>query len=142
MRLVPDTNTLVSGFLWGGHPGRLLEAGRGPGVHLFTSTEIVRELADVLARPKFAPMLAQAGVEVAELLRRFAALAQPIASPPIPVPAALRDPKDAPVLACAVAARADAIVSGDKDLLSMNSFAGIPIMTVREALLQLGLAVE
>jgi len=142
VRLVPDTNTAVSGFLWGGNPRRLLEAGRGPGVHLFTSTGIVRELGDALARPKFAAMLAQAGVDVAELLRRFAALAQPIASPPIPVPTALRDPKDMPVLACAVAARADAIVSGDKDLLSMKSFEGIPIITVREALLQLGLAVE
>jgi len=58
------------------------------------------------------------------------------------VPTALRDPKDMPVLAWAVAARADAIVSGDKDLLSMKSFEGIPIITVREALLQLGLAVE
>jgi predicted nucleic acid-binding protein len=39
-----------------------------------------------------------------------------------------------PVLACAAAAKADAIVTGDKDLLVLKSFRGIPIMTVREVL--------
>lgn len=142
MRLVPDTNTVVSGFLWGGNPLRLLEAGRGPGVHLFTSAEIVGELGVVLARPKFAAVLAKAGVDAAGLLRRFSALAQAVASPSIPLPAGLRDTKDAMVLGCARAARADAIVSGDKDLLSMESFEGIPILTARAALEKLGLPVE
>lgn len=45
-------------------------------------------------------------------------------------------------LACAVAAEADAIVTGDKDLLSLKSFAGIPILTVRETLEKLGIPVE
>jgi predicted nucleic acid-binding protein len=41
-----------------------------------------------------------------------------------------------------VAARADAIVSGDRDLLVLNSFEGIPILKVREALEKLGIAAE
>jgi predicted nucleic acid-binding protein len=61
---------------------------------------------------------------------------------PMPVPASLRDPDDVHVLACAVAAAADAIVTGDDDLLSMKSFEGIPIMKARDALLKLGLPVE
>jgi predicted nucleic acid-binding protein len=46
------------------------------------------------------------------------------------------------VLAAALAARADAIVTGDEDLLSLKSFEGIPIMKAREALEKLGIAVE
>ena len=57
-------------------------------------------------------------------------------------PAELRDPDDVHVLACAAAAEADAIVTGDKDLLSLKSFAGIPILTVREVLEKLSIPVE
>jgi predicted nucleic acid-binding protein len=42
--------------------------------------------------------------------------------------------KDLPVLACAVAAKADAIVTGDDDLLVLHSFRDIPIVNVRQAL--------
>jgi predicted nucleic acid-binding protein len=59
---------------------------------------------------------------------------------PMPVPAALRDPDDVHVLACAAAAQADAIVSGDKDLLDLKTFAGIPIINAADALRRLGLA--
>jgi putative PIN family toxin of toxin-antitoxin system len=45
-----------------------------------------------------------------------------------------RDPKDNPVLECAWAGRADAIVTGDKDLLLLNPFRGIPILTPRQFL--------
>jgi predicted nucleic acid-binding protein len=54
----------------------------------------------------------------------------------------LRDPKDLPVLAAAVAAHADAIVTGDDDLLSLQSFEGIPIMKARQMLVSLGLPAE
>jgi predicted nucleic acid-binding protein len=54
-----------------------------------------------------------------------------LALPPEP-----RDPKDLHVLECAVAAHADAIVSGDEDLVSLRSFQGIPIMNTSEALRQ------
>jgi predicted nucleic acid-binding protein len=52
------------------------------------------------------------------------------------------DPKDLLVLAAAVAAQADAIVTGDEDLLSMGTFAGIPILRVRQALEKLGIPAE
>jgi len=55
-------------------------------------------------------------------------------------PAELRDPDDIHVLACAISAKADAIVTGDKDLLSMKTFAGIPIISAAEALKRLGLS--
>ena len=48
--------------------------------------------------------------------------------------AALRDPDDAAVLACAVAARADAIVSGDDDLHALGDYRGIPVLSPAQAL--------
>ncbi|MBI4323829.1 MAG: putative toxin-antitoxin system toxin component, PIN family [Chloroflexi bacterium] len=54
----------------------------------------------------------------------------------------MRDPKDLMVLAAAVFARADAIVTGDDDLISMNSFEGIPILKVRAVLENLRIAAE
>ena len=58
---------------------------------------------------------------------------------PIPVPSTLRDPDDLHVLVCAVGADADAIVTGDDDLLSLAAFEVIPILTVRQALEKLGI---
>jgi predicted nucleic acid-binding protein len=54
----------------------------------------------------------------------------------------LRDPKDLPVLACAIAVQADAIVSGDNDLLVLRRFSGIPIINAREAVRWLSVSGE
>jgi predicted nucleic acid-binding protein len=58
----------------------------------------------------------------------------------LPVPSTLRDLDDIHVLVCAAAACADAIVSGDNDLLSMETFEGIPILSVRQVLDKLGIS--
>jgi putative PIN family toxin of toxin-antitoxin system len=50
----------------------------------------------------------------------------------------LRDPDDAEILATASAANAEAIVTGDQDLLTLNEFEGIPIMTPTDLLNHLG----
>ena len=53
MRLVLDTNTVVSALLWEGVPKRLLTMVQDKGVSLFTSEPLIAELADVLSRRKF-----------------------------------------------------------------------------------------
>ncbi|MEJ2669615.1 MAG: putative toxin-antitoxin system toxin component, PIN family [Gammaproteobacteria bacterium] len=53
VRLVLDTNIVVSALLWAGVPRRLLELGRDNTVTLFSSPALLDELADVLARKKF-----------------------------------------------------------------------------------------
>lgn len=60
----------------------------------------------------------------------------------IVLPAALRSPDDGAALTCAVAARADLIVSGDKDLLSLGTFDGIPIISAIDAARTLGYSGE
>jgi uncharacterized protein len=57
----------------------------------------------------------------------------------LPPPAALRDLEDLPVLRCAVAATAQAIVTGDKDLLVLKEFQGIQVLTPRMFVATLGL---
>ena len=61
MRVVADTNIVVSGLLWRGNPRRLLEAAREGTIDLFTSAALLAELEDVLSRAKFAQRLVSAG---------------------------------------------------------------------------------
>ena len=142
VRIVVDTNTLVSGTLWSGNPGRLLDAVQAGKLQLLQTAQLWVEFVEVLNRPKFITRLQVLGLTptiLADGLRKYVTWS-PEAQ--IPHPPELRDPKDLLVLAAAVAARADAIVTGDEDLLTMKSFADIPIMKAREALQKLGLPAE
>ena len=114
MRIVIDTNVIVSAFLWGGTPRRLLDAVETQQLELFTSRALIVELEDVLSRAKFAAQLSRTRFSSAFLLARYTQLATLIAPAEVAAPE-LRDPEHIHVLACTVAARSDAIVSGDAD---------------------------
>ena len=135
MRLVLDTNTVVSGLLWTGPPSQLIQAGLDKHVELFTSPALVLELEDVLPRRRFALRVAASGLSVAQLVARYAILAQSV------VPATLvriaADPDDDHVLACGLAAQADYIVSGDTALLNLRVYQTIPIVNAAHALTRL-----
>ena len=133
MRLVADTNTVISGLLWHGAPRRLLDAARAGKVSLFTSAALLVELDDTLSRAKFAERLERAGVTRRVLVRGYATLAAVIKPAAIPQ-AVLADPDDDAVLACAVAAQAQAVASGDRHLLNLKTYQDIPILTVNELL--------
>lgn len=136
MRIVADTNVIVSAFLWGGTPRRLLDAVEAQRLELFTSRALITELEDVLSREKFAAQLRQTRFTSAFLLARYTQLATLIAPAEVAVPE-LRDPKDIHVLACALAARAEAIVSGDDDLRVLGSYQGIPVLSPADCLRRL-----
>jgi putative PIN family toxin of toxin-antitoxin system len=142
VKLLVDTNTLVSGTLWTGAPSRLIEAIEQQRANLVLSAALLAEFGDVVGRQEFASRLAARNVTPSKLVVRLARKAEFVSPKSLPVPASLRDPKDLPVLATAVAARVDAIVTGDTDLLTMRSFEGIPIITAREALEKLRLPAE
>ena len=133
MRIVADTNVIVSAFLWGGVPRRLLEAVEAQRIELFTSRALISELEDVLSREKFTAQLRRTRFTSAFLLARYTQLATLIAPAEVTAPE-LRDPDDAHVLACALAARAETIVSGDADLLSLGNYKNIPIVNAAAAL--------
>ena len=131
MHVVADTNTIVSGLLWYGNPRQVLDAARTGVVTLATSATLLAELADVLQRPKFAQRLARACVPASTLVFGYAALAQ-LVVPAAIAPVIEADPDDDAVLVCAVAAQAELIVSGDSDLLALESYEGIPIITAAQ----------
>jgi uncharacterized protein len=136
MRIVPDTNVVISGLLWRGNPRRVLDAARDGIIELFTSPVLLEELKDVLSREKFAKRLEAAGVTVQVLAEGFSALATVIDAAPIE-PVIIRDPDDDAVLACAIAAEAEIIASGDDDLLSLKEHQSIRILTATELLTEL-----
>lgn len=136
VRVVVDTNVIVSAFLWGGTPRRLLDAAQQRKLELFTSRALITELEDVLLRAKFAEQLRKTRFSPAYLLSRYTQLATLIAPTETPIPG-LRDREDEAVLACALAAGAGLIVSGDHDLRVLGSYQGIAIVSPAECLLRL-----
>ena len=133
MRVVADTNTVISGLLWRGVPHQVLEAARSGQIDLYTTAVLLAELEDVLNRPRFASLLSRATVTPHELMWGYAALASLVTPAPID-PVIATDPDDDAVLACALAAQAQAIVSGDRHLLELQHYRMIPIMTPRTLL--------
>ena len=132
MRVVPDTNIVVSGLLWNDPPRRLLDAAGNGEIELFTSAALLKELSGVLARDKFSPLLAAKATTPNLLIRHYGLLAR--LTTPRPIPRASRDSKDDIVIATAIAAQAHIIATGDKDLLTLNSHSGIPIVDAATAL--------
>ncbi len=132
MRLVLDTNTAISGLLWHGPPGQLIGAAEAGSVELITSMPLLVELKDVLGRPKFAKRLAARGLSAQDIFDGYAALATLVKAAVI-TPTVARDPDDDAVIACALAAGADLVVSGDAHLLNLKHHQGIPIVTAAEA---------
>lgn len=101
---------------------------------LCSSTVLMAELLDVLSREKFATRLNQAGIVPLDIVRELRRLAYMCA--PTDVPSVIaNDPDDDHVLACAVAAQAVLIVSGDKHLHDLGGqYQGIRIVSAAEAI--------
>ena len=137
MRLVFDTNTAISGLLWHGTPGRLIDAAHSKSVTLCTSAVLLAELRGVLTRDKFSKQLEARGLKATEVFDGYAALTA-IVVPAIIHPTIVNDPSDDAVLACALGAEAELIVSGDRHLLDLKEHQGIRIVTAAEALRVIG----
>ena len=124
LRVVFDSNVIISGFLFGGHPARLLEYALGNSIHAFTSLPILDEVRDVLQRPKFELSSEQALTLVEELHDLC-----DVVTPTRRVRAISADPDDNVILECAQEANASLIVSGDSHLLDLGRWKGIDIVT-------------
>jgi len=133
MLWVLDTNIVASGLLWNGTPARLLDAAQTDKVALFTSLILLAELTRILRREKFSKAIAASGLTLDALVLGYAELATPVTLVPI-APMILDDPDDDHMLACALAAQANLIVSGDHHLLDLKTYQGIRIVTASEAL--------
>lgn len=133
VRLVLDTNTVISGLLWNGPPRRLLEAALNGTVELYTSAVLLAELREVLAYPRLAKRLTANGESVDRCVARYMVVANLTATATIEG-IVTADPDDDHVIACALSAEADAIVSGDGHLLNLKQYRDIRIITASAAL--------
>jgi putative PIN family toxin of toxin-antitoxin system len=104
VRLVLDTNTVVSALLWRGPPHQLFTRSRALSLAFFSSPTLLTELEEVLAYPRLAKAVTASGLTPAQLLQRYLRLATVVQPAPI-APTVLADPDDDHVLACALAAK-------------------------------------
>ncbi len=135
-RWVVDTNVVVSAFLWRGLPGRVLELAGERSVRLFTSRVLLSELATTLAKKKLGKFVVATGLTAEQMVANYKRVATTVTARQLESPVC-RDADDDAVLACALAAHAELIITGDDDLLSLRQSQGFDIVTVREALARL-----
>lgn len=122
MKVVVDTNVLISAFVFGGNAERVLEKSLAWG-ELVCSTFILTELTRVLTEKFNVPADKVSGI--LETLNQVVLLTEPNT----PFPDLCRDPDDNNILQLAESANADFLVTGDKDLLILGSFRNIPILS-------------
>jgi len=136
MRVVVDTNVVISAIIRPqGRTGQVLAHLRHGRYTLLTSQAALEELVDVLMRPRIRDRYGLTADDVESLLALMLLRAELVV--PHRSLAVCRDPKDDKFLEIAIAGAADLIVSGDKDLLTLHPFEGIPIVTPAEFLIRL-----
>jgi len=128
LKVVIDTNIFISTVLGGKVSGKICELLVKKKFRLLYTLELLEELKYVLSVKD----LEFNEIEIEKILTFIKAEA--IFVQPSEKISLCRDPKDNIVLECALAGKADAIVTGDKDLLSMKFFSNIPILTPRQFL--------
>ncbi|MFW6111103.1 MAG: putative toxin-antitoxin system toxin component, PIN family [Thermoproteota archaeon] len=129
MKVVPDTNILVSAIFWKGNESRIIELTEEGKLTLVTSLPILEELKRVLSYQKFALN----EEKVNEYVEYYFFLAG-LVSPTQKVNLIQNDPSDNKVLECAQEGEVDCIVSGDQHLLDLKKFKGIEIVKGEELL--------
>jgi putative PIN family toxin of toxin-antitoxin system len=130
--IVIDTNVFVSAYLKGGLPLQVIDSVYQQQATALTTQDMLEELRTTLLRPKFIPYFSSNGVNITKLLDAYASVATLVT--PIAVDVPLRDDKDYKVLACALGGKAEYIITGDKDLLTLQTLGEILIITPQDYL--------
>ena len=133
MRAVVDTNILVRAVIRPqGTVGPVLLRLRQGAYTLLYAAPLLEELVDVLGRPRIRDKYGLADGDIQTVVGLILLRGEGVV--PEGRITACRDPRDDKFLEVAVAGKADVIVSGDKDLLVLDPFAGIPIVSPRDFL--------
>jgi putative PIN family toxin of toxin-antitoxin system len=128
LRVVLDTNILISGIFWRGNPYKILSRCLGEGLQLVTSLEILEELQQVLRTEKKFGLNEEDISSYIGLMISNSIMVNPAQA----IDVVTDDPEDNAILECAVEGKADYIISGDRHLLSLREYGGIRILTARE----------
>jgi putative PIN family toxin of toxin-antitoxin system len=126
VKIVLDTNVLVSGIFFTGPPYKILKAWRDGKVKLLVSTDILDEYQRV------AEELSQKfhGVDILGIIDLLTVGSEIVHAPPLPEPVC-SDPEDDKFLACAVAGSAEYIITGDGHLLKVLRYGNVEIVNPR-----------
>jgi putative PIN family toxin of toxin-antitoxin system len=127
MKVVLDTNVLISAIFFAGPPSRILSAWIEDEFELVVSTEILEEYRAVGSRigGKFP------GIELGSVLDRIVSNSLLVVPAHLPNDACA-DRDDIKFLECAVASRAECVVTGDRALLRSSGYKGIEVLTPRQ----------
>jgi putative PIN family toxin of toxin-antitoxin system len=127
MKVVLDTNVFISRIFFSGPPHQILKAWRDGKINLVLSEKIFDEyfrVAEVLSE-RFTQ------IQLAPILELLMLEAEFTSAFDLPKPVCT-DPDDDKFIECAIAGKAEAIISGDKHLLKVSGYHGIDVMTPRE----------
>ncbi len=127
IRVVVDTNIIISSVFWRGAPYEIIKRGILEEYQIVTSAEILDEVVDKL-RNKF--QFPEDGIQqFIDILLTYCHLVGSTNKFHI-----TRDKKDNKIIECAFDGKADCIVTGDSDLLDLKEFGGIRIITAKKFL--------
>ena len=125
IRVVIDTNVIISALLFGGTPGRLIDLWKAGRIKIFVCKEIIDEIMRVLAYPRFQLSENEINYLLYYEILPYAEIVEIRSGPEI----ISQDPSDDKFIRCAQAANAGVIVSGDRHLLALEEHEDIKILT-------------
>lgn len=135
MRIVLDVNVIISSLITkrdDSPPVKIVQSVLNGEITLCVSEPFLEELKRVLNRPKIRKLLVKTASEEVDLfIRMLSSFTYHPKHLPEVVISELRDPNDAYLLATAEVMNADAIITGDQDLLVLRQYKGIPICSPR-----------
>jgi len=126
VKIVLDTNVLISGVFFSGLPFKILRAWRDRRLRIVVSAEILEEYRRVGMRLS----KEYRGVDLEPFLALLAVESDVVLAPPVPE-SVCEDADDDKFIACALASRCKIIVSGDKLLRKVSGYKGIKVLTPR-----------
>lgn len=124
IRVVLDTNVILSAIIFGGKPRTILENVIRKNIGLYFSEAILNELKRVLNRPKFH----YPAKIIRLIISEFTSIGE-LVDPTTRISTISRDPEDNRILECAVEAGVDYVVTGDSHLLELGKYENIWILT-------------
>lgn len=133
MKVVFDTNVVISGLLWQGLPNKLLKLVKHGKLDLCINPSLLEELSKVLNEAKFSHRIVILDTSVEELIAGLSELLIIFPDEKIS-PTIKADPNDDKVLSCALTSGAKYIITGDRHLLKLKNWSDISILTPRQFL--------
>ncbi|MFH0868695.1 MAG: putative toxin-antitoxin system toxin component, PIN family [archaeon] len=133
LRLVLDTNIIISGLLWQGKEFELLKKIEAGKALLLVNLEILAELHKVLHYEHIQKLILKASLTDEQLFGKIVSMSHIVVGQKLSI-SACRDLEDNKFLECAINGKANFIVSGDEDLLILKQYESIPIITTVQIL--------